>query len=197
MSRKAGVSAAETRAQLLDAAAQVFAAKGYDGASISAITRAAGLSSGAIYAHYASKADLFLAVLETYCRGQYRQLIGTAPVRDVVEFATIAGSNADRREPLQAALMLEAMVAAKRTPEVADLVISFLTEGEAQMATAVKAGHHAGAVDQAVGEQAFSRFVTMFGLGSALTATVGLPVPHHADWQRLIERLAASLRPDP
>lgn len=197
MARKAGVTAAETRARLLEAAADVFAEQGYDGSSIAAITHAAGLSSGAIYANYASKADLFLAVLETYCRGQYRALIGTPAVRDVVDFAALAGSRVDRREPRQAALLLEAIVAAKRDPEVADLVRSFLGEAEAQMCAAVKAGRHAGTVDGDVDEQAFSRFVTMVGLGSALTASIGLPAPDHTGWASLIERLTATLRTTP
>lgn len=194
MGRKAGVSAAETRTRLLEAAADVFAEKGYDGASIAAITRAAGLSSGAIYAHYASKADLFLAVLERFCRGRYRELIGTPAVRDVVDFAELAGREADRRDARQAALLLEAIVAAKRDPEVAELVTSYLAEGERQLAEAVKVGQHAGTVDAAVGAEAFSRFVTMVGLGSALAATVGLTAPDHGDWAALIERLTRTLR---
>ena len=56
--RKQGVTAAETRAKLLDAAAEVFAAQGYDGARVGEIARRAGLSTGAIYAHYATKAAL-------------------------------------------------------------------------------------------------------------------------------------------
>lgn len=64
MGRRAGVSAQETRAQLLDAAARVFAERGYDGAGIADIARTAGLSSGAIYAHFSSKAELFTTVLE-------------------------------------------------------------------------------------------------------------------------------------
>ncbi len=197
MARKAGVTAAETRAQLLDAAADVFAARGYDGASISAITRAAGLSSGAIYAHYASKADLFLAVLETYCRGQLRRLIGTPEVPDVAEFAVLAGANAARREPRPAALLVEAIMASKRNPDVAELVAGFLADGERELAAAVKAGHHDGTIDDRVGAEAFGRFVTMVALGSALTRSLNLAGPDHAEWQTLIERLAASLRRDP
>jgi AcrR family transcriptional regulator len=64
MGRKAGVAAEETKASLLSAAAKVFARRGYDGASISEITSEAGLTSGAIYAHYGSKAELFNATLE-------------------------------------------------------------------------------------------------------------------------------------
>jgi AcrR family transcriptional regulator len=197
MGRKAGVTSADTRARLLDAAAHVFAERGYDGASISAISEAAELSSGAIYAHYASKAELFVAVLDAHGRGQARHLIGTPEVRDVADFAELAGSRVDRREPRQAALLVEAIVASKRDPQVAELVVSFLSEGEQQLARAVKAGHHAGSIDATVGEQAFARFATMVALGSALAASLELPAPDHADWETLIRRLTTALRTGP
>ena len=197
MGRKAGVTSAETRAQLLEAAADVFAARGYDGASISAISEAAGLSSGAIYAHYTSKAELFVAVLDAHGRSQARHLIGTPEVRDVADFAELAGSRVDRRDPRQAALLVEAIVASKRDPQVAELVVSFLSDGEAQLAHAVKAGHHGGSIDATVGEQAFARFATMVALGSALAASLQLPAPDHADWQVLIRRLTSALRTGP
>ena len=197
MGRKAGVTPAETRAQLLEAAADVFAARGYDGASISAISAAAGLSSGAIYAHYESKVELFVAVLDAHGRGQARELIGRPDVRDVADFAELAGSRVDRRDPRQAALLVEAIVASKRDPQVAELVVSFLLDGEQQLAQAVKAGHHAGSIDTSVGEQAFARFATMVALGSALAASLALPTPDHSDWQTLIRRLTTALRSGP
>ena len=52
------------RAGLLDAAARVFAASGYGGASVDRIVRDAGLSKGTFYWHFASKEDLFLALVE-------------------------------------------------------------------------------------------------------------------------------------
>src|SRR6476646_5935317 len=48
------------RAQLLDAAARVFAEKGYFGARIVDIVRAAGLSSGAVYGRFDSKDELLM-----------------------------------------------------------------------------------------------------------------------------------------
>jgi AcrR family transcriptional regulator len=56
-------SAAETRRLLLDAAATAFAAEGYGGASVHQIADVAGKTTGALYAHFASKEDLFLALL--------------------------------------------------------------------------------------------------------------------------------------
>lgn len=76
MGRKVGVTSEQTRAELLSAAAEIFAQKGYDGASISDITRESGLSSGAIYSHYGSKAGLFFAVVEERGRQEFTDLVG-------------------------------------------------------------------------------------------------------------------------
>src|SRR5947207_1909 len=55
---------AATRSRLVDAALEIFARRGYDGASIDAIAAQAGLTSGALYGHFASKDDLFIAAAE-------------------------------------------------------------------------------------------------------------------------------------
>lgn len=50
------------REALLDAAAAMFAAKGYDGTSIRDIAGAVGMLPGSLYYHFKSKEDLLLAV---------------------------------------------------------------------------------------------------------------------------------------
>jgi AcrR family transcriptional regulator len=49
-----------TRNLLLDAAEEVFTAKGFEGASLDEIADTAGYTRGAIYKHFSDKADLFL-----------------------------------------------------------------------------------------------------------------------------------------
>lgn len=56
----------ETRAALLDAGASLFAERGIAGASVDAIARAAGRTSGALYDHFGSKEGLLFALLETW-----------------------------------------------------------------------------------------------------------------------------------
>lgn len=53
-----------TREQLLDAATRLFADRGYDGTSIEAVLREAGVSRGSLYHHFTGKEALFLAVLD-------------------------------------------------------------------------------------------------------------------------------------
>lgn len=57
-----------TRALLLDAAEAVFAEKGFTSASLDDIASTAGYTKGAIYKHFATKEDLFLAVSDRYWR---------------------------------------------------------------------------------------------------------------------------------
>lgn len=51
------------KAQLLDAAATVFARRGYGGASTKEIAELAATTQASIYRHYGSKADLFVAAV--------------------------------------------------------------------------------------------------------------------------------------
>jgi AcrR family transcriptional regulator len=55
---------ARTRAQPMDAAATVFARRGYVAASLDEVAEEAGLTKGAVYSNFASKEELFEAVIE-------------------------------------------------------------------------------------------------------------------------------------
>lgn len=55
---------ARTHENLLDAGLAVFADRGYGAASVEEIARRAGVSVGSVYAHFSSKENLFLALIE-------------------------------------------------------------------------------------------------------------------------------------
>jgi AcrR family transcriptional regulator len=55
---------AENRERLLAAGRAAFLAHGYHGVSLEQVSRAAGLTKGAVYSQFENKAELFLAVLE-------------------------------------------------------------------------------------------------------------------------------------
>jgi AcrR family transcriptional regulator len=57
-----------TRSLLLDAAEEVFGEKGFVAATLDDIAYAAGYTKGAIYKHFSTKEDLFLAVSDRYWR---------------------------------------------------------------------------------------------------------------------------------
>jgi AcrR family transcriptional regulator len=56
-----------TRTALIDAAEEVFAARGYHPASLDEIAERAGFTRGAIYSNFDGKEDLFVAVMQRDC----------------------------------------------------------------------------------------------------------------------------------
>lgn len=76
--RRGRVARAERRdatQELLSAAAEVFAERGFHDASIDEVAERAGYSKGAVYWHFASKDDLFLALVEERVDRPMREMI--------------------------------------------------------------------------------------------------------------------------
>ena len=64
----------ETKAKLLESAAQLFARGGYEGASVDLIAESAGYSKGAFYSNFESKEAIFLELLDTHKRSEIEAL---------------------------------------------------------------------------------------------------------------------------
>jgi AcrR family transcriptional regulator len=76
----------QTRDVLIAAATEVFAQRGYEGASLEEIAETAGFTRGAIYKNFAGKEDLFFAVTD-----RFNELV-------IEGFRAIAPSSADGKE---------------------------------------------------------------------------------------------------
>jgi AcrR family transcriptional regulator len=67
----------ETQSRLLDAAEEVFVREGYESAQLDEIAATAGRSKGAVYTHFKSKEDLFLALYEHRTRSYIDRFVKT------------------------------------------------------------------------------------------------------------------------
>lgn len=81
--------AAETQEQLLTAAREVFAERGYQATTVGAITTRAKTAHGTFYLYYRNKQDAFAAVMSGVADELYREadVIGTGDARDSIELA--------------------------------------------------------------------------------------------------------------
>ena len=75
-------------ALILEAATRLFVTHGYHGTSISAIAKATGLTKGALYAHFASKEALLLALMLKFEKEYLNQMI--------LEMDRVAGNALDK-----------------------------------------------------------------------------------------------------
>ena len=66
---------ARTRRVLLEAAREVFAGHGYDGASIADVVERAGSSVGSLYHHFGGKAELFVALWQDHQDAQEQRVV--------------------------------------------------------------------------------------------------------------------------
>lgn len=66
---------ADTRARLLAAAARVYARRGLSGATLDEVAAEAGFTKGAVYAHFGSKENLLMALMEEHTAEQVSQQI--------------------------------------------------------------------------------------------------------------------------
>jgi AcrR family transcriptional regulator len=64
-----------TRAALIESAKAVFGHRGFHGATLDEIAQGAGVSKGALYYNFASKEDLFLALLDARMEERLREIV--------------------------------------------------------------------------------------------------------------------------
>jgi len=108
-----------TRERLLDAAADVFNRLGYHGASLDAVAEAAGYTKGAVYSNFATKGDLFLALLQRYAVSRARvqgEAIMALPCDKLGEYASRALADQARAQEGWDLLQIEFWLAAMRDP---------------------------------------------------------------------------------
>lgn len=139
----------QTQDRLLDAAFEVLAREGVDGASVEAICEAAGFTRGAFYSNFDTKTELFLALVEREhgrwlerLREHVRQL-RTEDAGGELSVDRIAGIVEDvlAKQPSSRDWYLISMqfeVLALREPEVAPRLLAFERQLVAELATVVE-----------------------------------------------------------
>jgi AcrR family transcriptional regulator len=179
------------REQLLDAAAKVFAEKGYFGAKIMDIVRAAGLSSGAVYGRFESKDELLMeAVLNRVEKNAVGQRFQGKTAGEIVMAASRTEGALDDAEATQ----LEAFVAARREPKLAKAIAEArerwrVTIGEPLAQQAIAEGVASPDADF----DSIIYFLESLNLGLLVQRGAGQLPPDPEAWARFLERVIRSM----
>ncbi|HVB92343.1 MAG TPA: TetR/AcrR family transcriptional regulator [Acidimicrobiales bacterium] len=114
----------QTRQYLLQAAAEVFAARGFHEATLDEVAAAAGFTKGAVYSNFKNKEDLFLALLEEAYDQDMRLIQQTLEASDVppearlTDFVAMIRRGATDAPDSWGILYLEFAMYAMRNPQV-------------------------------------------------------------------------------
>ena len=194
MGRVAGVTATETRERLLRAAADAFARHGYDGTRVADIAASAGVSNGALYAHFGSKAELLVGALRAHGRRHLADMFDADPGRPVTEMLLAIGQRLGREPDAGGYLLVEALVAARRDEDVARPMRDDMGERAEWLVQLIRGAQASGELDQDVSAEALAHFCLMLTMGSALVTPDSHAV-NEDEWARLLTRLIAALAP--
>jgi AcrR family transcriptional regulator len=114
-----------TRKRLLEAAARLFAKDGFDATSVDDVAEAAGFSKGALYYNFASKDELFEALVEDNVGGLMSSLEGALADAHTIEEKLAAAQRVlteQERHHSGPQLELEVLVQAMREPKLRRMV---------------------------------------------------------------------------
>jgi len=194
MGRIAGVAAGQTRERLLRAAADVFAERGYDGTRVADIAAAAGVSNGAMYAHFSSKAELLTGALREHGRQMLAEMFAADPERSVTDLLLLVGRSLPRRRDARGYLIVEALVAARRDEDVAGPMRDYIGERAGWLAGLMGVAQHDGEVDPALSPDALAHLCLLLAMGSALV-TPDLHAVDEGEWATLLARMVTAMAP--
>jgi AcrR family transcriptional regulator len=157
---------ASSRAALIAAALDEFSEKGYESATVAGIAERAGVTTGALYAHFNGKLDLLIESIGMKSVDSFVRTINAAAARPWSEAVEVLAQRLSRPPDRRSPLMLDAIVVARRDPAVAATLRSGLDRFIGATAAAARAGVAAGTLDPALEADDLARlFLTIsFGL---------------------------------
>ncbi|RBY75693.1 TetR/AcrR family transcriptional regulator [Blastococcus sp. TF02-09] len=194
MGRTVGATAEGTRRRLLRAAADVFAARGYDGTRVADIAKAAGLSNSALYCYFTSRAELLIGALRAHGRRPLEELVARFPTRSVADLLLQTGAALRRQQGPESFLAVEALIAARHHGDVVPALHDYLGERAGWLADLVREGQRSGELDPALSPQAVAHFCLALAAGTTLISP-DLHDVDDQDWIDLLIRVIASLEP--
>jgi TetR/AcrR family transcriptional repressor of uid operon len=197
----AAVTEPGTRDRLLQAAAEVFAERGYEGAAVSDIARRAGFTTGAIYSRFRDKAELLLEVVRGALESEQSAAVSAASAGIYEElgdrFATFAAPLLDESGQRDRNLVFEAHAAARRNPQVGAMLSDFQRQQFSALTQLVKDAQDHGEVANGVDPAVVAALFMSIPLGLVLLELTGVELPDADAWAALAGHMATALRPTP
>jgi AcrR family transcriptional regulator len=172
---------AARRRALLDAAGTIFRRDGYLAATVDGVADAAGLTKGAVYSHFTSKADVFLTLLEQRVarrRAANRAAADSASDRERAESFLVEANAVSREDPEWRLALLEFRVVAARDPELNARYQRVHAQAVAGIGETLTAMYDALQVSPPMPVEALARALLTVEAGSVLEEIVaGHPTP--------------------
>jgi AcrR family transcriptional regulator len=186
---------ANSRAALIEAAFEEFSDKGYESATVAGIAERAGVTTGALYAHFPGKLELLLETVGLVSTDDMLRTvtdIASLPwAQAVAAFSSGMAATPDRRT----LLLLDVIVSARRDPAAAETLRRGLDEYLDAMKRAADGGIALGLIDPAFDSDDLARILAIINLGMIVFATLEERPPSDRAFSRITELFLESAGP--
>lgn len=188
-------SAEIKRDKLLVAAVELFAERGYDGVWVRHIAERAGVTTGAIYAHYADVATLLADAAGRAVDYAVHAVVEGAPSDLGPLLRTFVLNATEKALSREQALLLEAFVAARRSPRLREVLGEVLQERLQSLEKALCEAQLAGTLRRDLPVKALAWYFYLLPVGLLAGRGAGLPAPDRRDTFVVLEALLSGLAP--
>jgi AcrR family transcriptional regulator len=172
---------ANSRAALLSAALEEFTDKGYEAATVADIAERAGVTTGALYAHFRGKLDLlFQAVGLRSFDNLVRDAEAGEADRTSDEVVARFGRDLARPISMQSLLLLDVIVLARRDANLAARFGRLHAAKISSLAAATDQGRASGVITPDLSSEDLSRLVVLLAFGKMAFAALDAELPSEA-----------------
>ena len=184
LGRPRDTDSAATRRELLEGARRIFARDGYEATTNRSVAEVVGITSGAIYHYFPSKAELFAAVFDQAQEVVYDAFErAVAPPGTLTErFERILDSAVEfnRVDPSLGGFLVAVPMEVQRHPELADLMAPRRSRSGVFVHEMVSSAHANGELADGVEPQAVEDIIAIVISGLAIFSTVNGDAERHA-----------------
>lgn len=180
-------SRASSRGALLDAALAEFSEHGYEATTVAGIAARAGVTTGALYAHFEGKLDLLVAAIglasPTELAAEMTRALALPPELRADELGR--GLRTDRRMQL----LLDVIVLARRDRDVAATLREGLDAYLSSMTSALEVGVAVGVLDPRIAPADLARLGAAVSLGVLVLEALGEAPPGSTSFGHVADAL--------
>jgi len=176
----------------LTSAGRLFAERGFNSVSMPTIARASGITAGAIYKHFDSKADLLFEVVKGVVESIRLSIEpGNTPDATLIP-RLIAMYTEPRLKPLRQ-LSLEIHSASTNHPRVRRILRRALDHNVQQLRCRIAASQQAARLDPTIDSELLANAVIVFMMGLAHMETIAPQLVGDPRWSDFIQSRASAL----
>lgn len=176
---------------ILEAAAELFARASYERTTIGDIAARSGVAHGTVYAHFDSKAELFVAVMRDALRRLEAGWRADDPGPEMI-VAMVDGFLAPEAASLRS-LVIEHYHAAAHDADVMRLLTAFNERSRAALAAHIERWRAAGSIASTESADAIAQQIVVELVGLCALEKIRPDLPADPEWRRVLHRHVSAL----